>query len=55
QHTFSIGARYDIHERMAVKLQVDRVHAREYMFWTNVDTDWDGRATIVSATLDFTF
>jgi hypothetical protein len=59
QHTLSLGVRYDFLPNMAVKLQVDRSNVRregrQWMLWRDVDPDWDGRATIFSATLDFVF
>ncbi len=57
QSTVSLGARYDFAPNAAFKLQVDRIHSRGYptLLWGNTDPDWDGRATIFSATLDFVF
>ncbi len=55
QHTFSIGTRYDFRTNMALKFQVDRVHARKHGFWVDVEPDWNNKATLVSATLDFIF
>lgn len=57
QHTTSLGVRYDFRENMALKLQVDRLWARspEAAQVRRPESDWDGRGTIVSATLDFVF
>lgn len=59
QHTLSAGVRYDIFPTMAVKFQVDRVNVRargrHFMVWQDVEPDWNGRATVFSATLDFVF
>ncbi len=55
QHTLSLGTRYDFRDNMALKLQIDRVHARNHLLWTPTQVNWDGRATVISATLDFIF
>lgn len=57
QHTTSFGVRYDFYENMALKLQVDRlwVHDADVSLMRKPDTDWNGRGTIVSVTLDFVF
>jgi len=59
QHTLSLGARYDFLPNMALKLQVDRSNVRregrQWMLWRDIEADWNGRATLFSATLDFVF
>lgn len=59
QHTLSLGARYDFLPNMALKFQVDRSNVRregrQWMLWREVEPDWNGRATVFSATLDFVF
>lgn len=57
QHTTSFGIRYDLFQNAALKLQVDQLWAKEptTTLMRDPDPDWDGRGTIVSATLDFVF
>lgn len=59
QHTLSLGARYDFLPNMALKFQVDRSNVRregrQWILWREVEADWNGRATVFSATLDFVF
>lgn len=57
QHTTSLGVRYDFMENTALTFQVDRLWARdeEASMMRNAEPDWDGRATIVTMTLDFVF
>jgi hypothetical protein len=57
QRTLSLGVRYDFMPNVDVKLQLDRVHVldRAAFLWRNPQPDWDGRATVFSATLDFVF
>jgi len=57
QYTLSLGIRYDFARDIDFKLQVDRIRSRgnPTLLWTDPDPEWDGRATIVSATLDFIF
>lgn len=57
QHTTSLGFRYDFVENMAFKFQVDQLWAHDSFtsLTRTPDFDWDGRGTIVSATLDFIF
>lgn len=57
QYTLSLGIRYDFARNVDFKLQVDWIRSRgnPTLLWTDPDPDWDGRATIVSATLDFVF
>lgn len=72
RHSVSIGARYDIAQNLALKMQMDVVHNKSCsplslpfmspgapcpapLMWPKVPVDWDGRAKIYSAVLDFTF
>lgn len=57
QETLSLGARFDFARNAALKLQVDWVHSRDNpsLLWLDPDPDWDGRATLFSAALDFVF
>lgn len=56
QHTFSLGARWDFHAQMALKVQWDRVRIRANggVLWSNT-TPEPGRADIGSIVLDFVF
>lgn len=72
QTTWSLGARYDLTDRIALKFQADFVHNKDCspvalpmsgphppcslpLLWPNVPINWDGRAKIYTATLDFIF
>ncbi len=57
QETLSLGARFDFTRDAAIKLQVDWIHSRDNpsLLWLDVDPDWNGRAMVLSATLDFVF
>ncbi|MES1945103.1 hypothetical protein PC39_13337 [Salinisphaera sp. PC39] len=57
QHTTSLGVRRDITENVALKFQVDRLWAKSPAVTMMRDPapDWDGRGTVVTATLDFVF
>ena len=59
QTTLSLGARYDLWENIALKVQYDHVNVRSdgrgYMLWREQDSGWDGRAGVFTATLDFVF
>ncbi|HRD68299.1 MAG TPA: hypothetical protein PKY50_19385 [Candidatus Competibacter sp.] len=57
QETFTLGMRYDFARNVDFKLQLDWVDSRvnPSLLWRNPDPDWDGQATIISATLDFVF
>lgn len=57
QETFSLGVRYDFAQNAAFKLQLDRIDSRinPSLLWRDPDPNWDGQATIISATLDFVF
>lgn len=57
QQTFSLGARYDFARNADLKLQLDWVHSHvnPSFLWTDPESDWNGRATVFSVTLDFVF
>ena len=57
QHAVSLGMRYDFARNAALKVQLDRVrvHDGAALLWRNPQPDWNGRATIVTLTLDFVF
>lgn len=59
QRTASLGARYEWSPRIVVKFQADRTKVRHpgdfVLLWSDPDPDWDGRATVFSATVDFVF
>ena len=56
QTTYSLGARWDMHPRLALKVQWDRVDIRQNgsFLWSNATQD-PGRANIATALLDFVF
>jgi len=54
--TLAAGLRWDFRSRMDCKLQVDRVQGpNPDALWDQIQPAWNGRATIVSAVLDFVF
>lgn len=58
QHTYTLGARWDVHKDMALKAQVDWVRgtpASVFLFKSVQRGLWDGNLTAVSLTLDFVF
>lgn len=57
QNTLSLGIRYDFHQNMAFKFQVDRISAESpfVSLVRNPDFEWDGDGTIFGATVDFVF
>lgn len=57
QQTFSLGVRHDFARNADFKLQLDFIRNDRLpsALWTDSDPDWDGRATVLSATLDFVF
>jgi len=57
QHTYTLGGRWDLQKNLALKAQVDWVHGKptsKFPF-KSVQSDWDGRMTVVSLALDFVF
>lgn len=57
QQVTLLGLRWDFYEAMALKVQVDRVHAPDPLgsFYTVGDSGWDGDSTLFSATLEWLF
>ena len=56
QTTYSLGARWDIHPRLALKVQWDHVEVEAYgsFLWSKSTND-PGRANIATAVVDFVF
>jgi hypothetical protein len=55
QHTVSAGVRWDVHESVDLKLQVDRVSPQGNGLFINVQPGFHGPVTVASMTLDFVF
>jgi hypothetical protein len=55
QHTWTMGVRYDFTSKTALKIQLDQIRADAPLMWANRQADWNGRATLFSAALDFVF
>jgi hypothetical protein len=55
QHTFSAGVRWDVHESVDLKLQVDRVSPEGNGLFINPKPGFHGPVTVGSMTLDFVF
>jgi hypothetical protein len=55
QHTLSAGVRWDVHESVDLKLQVDRVSPEGNGLFINVRPGFHGPVTVASMTLDFVF
>lgn len=57
QRTLSFGLRWDFHPGLCLKAQVDDIRNREgrTQLWWRANPAWDGRATLASLSLDFTF
>lgn len=57
QRSVGAGVRWDFRPDAAFKLQVERIDAEDALssLTRRPDPDWDGDATLVSATLDFIF
>jgi hypothetical protein len=55
QHTISAGVRWDVHESVDLKLQVDRVSPQGNGLFFNVRPGFHGPVTVASMTLDFVF
>lgn len=57
QHTYTLGARWDLQKNMALKAQVDWVRgtpASVFLF-KDPQPGWDGKMTVFSLVLDFVF
>lgn len=57
QHTYTLGARWDVYKNLALKTQVDwiRGHPRSLFLFKSPDPAWDGNMTVYSLALDFVF
>jgi hypothetical protein len=55
QHTLSAGVRWDVHESVDVKFQVDRVSPQGNGLFINVRPGFQGPVLVASVTLDFVF
>jgi hypothetical protein len=55
QSTAALGLRWDWRANVDCKFQVDRIRAQNGGMFNNSQPDWNGRATVVSATIDFVF
>ena len=56
QTSLCAGLRWDFSDRADLKVQVDRVRARNSTaLWVVDDPTWNGHATVMSVTLDFIF
>jgi len=55
QHTISAGARWDVHESVDLKLQVDRVSPEGNGLFFNIRPGFHGPVYVASMTLDFVF
>ena len=58
QHTYTVGARWDVQKNMALKAQVDWVRGQPESVFLQKGVrsgSWDGNLTAVSLTLDFVF
>lgn len=56
QQTFSLGARYDLSDNIALKTQLDLINVDQSGFlWRDVQPDWDGKTRVLSVNLDFIF
>lgn len=56
QHTLTAGLRWNVADQACVKLQVDHSQAHQAnALWSRVQPAWNGRATVLTATLDFVF
>lgn len=55
--TYSLGARWDFHRQMALKIQWDTVRASRDTFFSfaNATPAWGGRTDVLTATMDFVF
>jgi hypothetical protein len=55
QHTTSLGLRWDLHESLDLKVQVDRVSPQGTGLFINPIPGFHGPVTVGSMTLDFVF
>jgi len=58
QYSYTLGGRWDFHQNLALKAQVDwiRGHPDSLFLYKDIDpANWDGRMTVFSLALDFVF
>jgi len=55
QHTVSAGLRWDLHESVDLKMQIDRVSPEGNGLFFNIRPGFHGPVTVASMTLDFVF
>jgi hypothetical protein len=55
QHTDTIGLRWDVHDSVDLKLQIDRVFPQGNGLFINVHPGFKGPVTVASLALDFIF
>jgi hypothetical protein len=57
QHTFTLGARWDFYQNVALKLQLDAIRGKPNSVFPfrGQAIQWDGSMNVVSAALDFAF
>lgn len=55
QHTWTFGARADISETTNIKVQVDKIRAKNTQFFRHVAPDWNGNSNVYSVALNFVF
>ncbi|MFZ6766257.1 porin [Undibacterium sp. Di26W] len=55
QTTLSIGVRYDLTEKSNLKLQVDQIHADQFLLVRNAQPGWNGKARLFSLAFNFIF
>lgn len=57
QTNLALGARFDLADQLAVKLQYNYVRNTENptYLWRNETSDWDGKNQLLSLVMDFTF
>jgi hypothetical protein len=57
QHTYTVGARWDLQRNLALKAQVDWIRgkpASKFLF-KETQAGWDGNMSVFSLALDFVF
>lgn len=56
QSTVAAGLRWDFRTSMDFKFQVDRIQSRNRnTLWDQIQPQWNGRATVLTAVVDFVF
>ncbi|MDY7537097.1 hypothetical protein QN372_03810 [Undibacterium sp. RTI2.1] len=55
QSTLSLGARYDLGDKIDLKIQVDHVDSTSPQVTRNAQPGWDGKANLLSVSVNFVF